>query len=99
MIDKVRKYILQNHMIENGDHIVLGVSGGADSVALLLVLCELRAEWNLHLDVVHVHHGIREEAETDVVFVKRLCESVQVSCHVFYDDVPALAADCRSGYK
>lgn len=95
MIDKVRKYILQNHMIENGDHIVLGVSGGADSVALLLVLCELRAEWNLHLDVVHVHHGIREEAEADVVFVKRLCESVQVSCHVFYDDVPALAADCR----
>lgn len=95
MIDKVRKYIAENHMLEKGDHIVLGVSGGADSVALLLVLCKLRAEWDLCLDVVHVHHGIRKEAEEDVVFVKRLCESVQVPCHVFYDDIPALAADCR----
>lgn len=42
MIEKVWKYIEQEHMIEEGDCVVAGVSGGADSVCLLLVLLELR---------------------------------------------------------
>ena len=95
MINKVRKYIFENHMLEKGDHIVLGVSGGADSVALLMVLCSLQKEWKLKLNVIHVHHGIRPEADEDVAFVEQLCRSLEVPCHVFYEDVPALAAQQR----
>lgn len=92
MINKVRKYIFENHMLDKGDRIVLGVSGGADSVALLMTLCVLQKEWELDLNVIHVHHGIRTEADEDVVFVEQLCRSLGVACHVFYEDVPALAA-------
>ena len=92
MINKVRKYIFENHMLNKGDRIVLGVSGGADSVALLIALCVLQKEWELDLNVIHVHHGIRTEADEDVVFVEQLCRSLGVACHVFYEDVPALAA-------
>ena len=91
MINKVRKYILENGMIDKGDCIVLGVSGGADSVALLLILHALQQEWQLRLEVVHVHHGIRAEAQEDVLFVEELCMSLGVSCHIYYVDVPTLA--------
>ena len=95
MTEKVRQYMLEHHMVEKGDHIVLGVSGGVDSVALLLLLDEVRREWNLTLHVVHVHHGIRQEAERDVEAVRALCERLEVSCSVFYDDVPELAKQER----
>ena len=59
MLEKVRKYIEFHHMLEVGDKVVMGVSGGADSVCLFLLLQELREEYDLTLFVVHVHHGIR----------------------------------------
>ena len=59
---------------ENGN-IVAGVSGGPDSVCLLLVLCELRENCDLHLTAVHVHHGLRQEAGEDARFVEELCRT------------------------
>ncbi len=95
MTEKVRQYMMEHHMVDKGDCIVLGVSGGVDSVALLLMLSEVCREWNLTLHVVHVHHGIRKEAERDVKVVRDLCERLEVSCSVFYDDVPELAKQER----
>lgn len=77
---------------ENGN-IVAGVSGGPDSVCLLLVLCELRESCGLHLTAVHVHHGLREEAEEDAAFVRELCRRLDVPCRVVYADVAALARE------
>lgn len=58
-------------MIENGDHVVAGVSGGADSVCLLRVLCELRECMGFSLSAVHVEHGIRgAESLSDAAFVR-----------------------------
>jgi len=56
----------------------VGLSGGADSVALLLSLCELRKETALHLRAVHVNHGLRETAERDAEFCKKLCGQLAV---------------------
>ena len=64
--------------------LLVGVSGGADSVALLRLLYEKQQEKGFSLHVVHVHHGLRQEAEKDVHFVRSLCETLALPCHVRY---------------
>ncbi len=93
MLEKVRKYMELHHMIDRGDRIVMGVSGGADSVALFLLLNALKQEYDLRLFAVHVNHGIREDAGEDETYVKRLCESYQVPCYVFKADIPSMAKE------
>ena len=83
-----RKTIEQFHMCLPNATIVVGVSGGADSVALLHLLCALREEKNWQLQAVHVHHGLRgAEADGDCAFVEGICEAWGVACRVFYFDV------------
>lgn len=77
-------------MIENGDHVVAGVSGGADSVCLLRVLCELRECMGFSLSAVHVEHGIRgAESLSDAAFVRELCAALEVPLLSFSVDVRA----------
>ena len=59
MYQKVKAYIKKHEMLKKGDKVVVGVSGGADSVCLLFVLLELKKEYDLQLFGVHIHHGIR----------------------------------------
>ena len=67
-------YIKKNHMIERGDGVIVGLSGGADSVCLLHVLWCLKEELGIGLRAVHVHHGLRgEEADRDAAFSESLC--------------------------
>lgn len=83
----------QFHMLPPGANIVVGVSGGADSVALLHRLLVLQKDKGWQLQVVHVHHGLRgDEAERDCQFVMSLCETWQVPCGVFRFDVRAEGA-------
>lgn len=74
LYEKVKKYIDAQDMIAAGDVVAAGISGGADSVCLLHILWRLRAERPFRLAVVHVNHGLREEAEEDAAFVEKLCE-------------------------
>lgn len=79
-------------MIENGDHVVAGVSGGADSVCLLRVLCELRECMGFSLSAVHVEHGIRgAESLSDAAFVRELCAALEVPLLSFSVDAPGRA--------
>ena len=75
--------------------IVVAVSGGVDSVVLLhLLRCiavSRSAAHPLHLQVVHLNHQIRQEAEDDARFVEALCRQWNVPCHGMSCDVPALA--------
>lgn len=88
IFDTIEKY----HMIEEGMHIIAGVSGGADSVCLLLVLCEYRRRVAFTLGAVHVEHGIRGgESLGDAAFVEELCRSLSVPLSVCHIDVPQLA--------
>ncbi|MCD8216893.1 MAG: tRNA lysidine(34) synthetase TilS [Clostridiales bacterium] len=89
MIEKVKSYIERYHMMKKDDHLVAGVSGGADSVCLLLVLRELSREIGFSLSAVHVEHGIRgEESRGDAVFTEKLCGKLGIPCEVFSVDVP-----------
>lgn len=88
MITKVEQYIAQYQMIPQGTHIVAGVSGGADSLCLFLVLQALSAKWNWTLHVVHVNHLLRgADADRDQHFVQQICEKYGVSCRVVREDV------------
>ncbi len=70
---KVREFIEKHRLVSAGDCVLVGVSGGPDSVALLHLLYDLREELELRLEVAHLQHGIRgEEAEKDAVFVAGL---------------------------
>ena len=78
MIKKVLGYIKKYQMIEPEDTVIAGISGGADSVCLLFVLLEIRKQIPFTLEVVHINHGMREDAVQDAEFVKALCEEWKV---------------------
>ena len=89
--EKVLNYIKENDLIEEGDTIIEGISGGADSVCLLLMLEELKQEIGFNTVAVHVHHGIRKKsADKDQKFVEKLCESKGVELLSFKKDIPLI---------
>ncbi len=92
MTEQVFEKIREKKLIREGDTILVGVSGGADSVCLLLVLRELQRELPFSMEVVHVEHGIRgEESRKDALFVENLCKKMDVSCMVYTENVPEYA--------
>ncbi|MEG1085751.1 MAG: tRNA lysidine(34) synthetase TilS [Anaerovoracaceae bacterium] len=90
--NKVRETIVNQNLIEKGDHIVIGLSGGPDSVCLFYALKELSNEFNLTIYPVHVNHKFRKEgAEADEQYVENLCVREETPCHIFTYDCPAMA--------
>ena len=96
----VQKIIEQQNMILPGDKVVVGLSGGADSVALLLVLKELEKVLGFSLEAIHVEHGIRgEESKSDEAFAKTLCESQGIPFASVTVDVPAFCKETGLGME
>ena len=90
--ESVFSWCKEQELIEAGDTIVVGLSGGADSVCLLRVLEKLQQKIDFSLRAVHVHHGIRgEEADADQKFVEQLCDRLSIPLEVYREDVPKLA--------
>lgn len=81
-------------MINHGDTIVIGVSGGADSMCLLHFLVSVRNQLNLSLIVAHINHNLRgEEALRDQKFVESICDKLNVECRVLNADINQISAD------
>lgn len=100
MICKVRNAIERYNMPLRGKTVAVGVSGGADSMALLHVLIELKDELDIKIVVCHVNHGIRgESADRDEEFVVKACEKLGVDCRVLKADVPDLAEKRHIGIE
>jgi len=92
--DNVTNTILNNGLIEKGEHIVIGLSGGPDSVCLFHILCQLRREMDIHLHGVHINHGLRPgAADEDQNYAEALCAEYQVPCHSFSFDVNRIAGE------
>ncbi len=90
LIEKVKEAIERDTLIPDGARVVAGVSGGADSVALLHILHRL----GYSLTAAHLNHGIRgAKADADEAFVKELCTKLGVDCVTKKSDVPALAEE------
>src|SRR5215469_16614972 len=89
MVEKVLRYIREQRLIVAGDRVGVAVSGGADSVALLRILLELRRELGVVLSVVHFNHKIRwAEADADEQFVASLAQKFELDFHSGSGDAP-----------
>lgn len=90
MLQKTAEYLKRQRITAPGEKIVIGLSGGMDSVCLFYILKDL----GYALEAVHVHHGIRgKEADRDEAFVKGLCERYLVPFHGYRFDVPAISKE------
>ena len=93
MKDKILQTIKKYNLIEKGDSIVIGVSGGPDSICLLNVLNELKEELDFKIFVAHINHMIRKEADEETEYVKRFCKNIGVECFTKKIDVVKIAKE------
>ena len=98
MKQKVKETIKKYNLINSGDRIVLGVSGGPDSIAMLDILRQLRDEIKFEIYVVHINHNIRgKDADEDEEYVKKYCENYNIKCFSKKIDVPTIAQNEKIG--
>lgn len=97
---KVKQTSERHHMLLPGDTVLVALSGGADSMALLKVLYELKNDYQLTLKAAHFNHGIRgEEALRDENFCAEVCREMGVELFVGRADIPALAKKLGIGIE
>ncbi len=94
MLEKVRLFAIRHSLFSRGEKVIVGVSGGPDSLCLLHVLKRLGDEWDLKLHVAHLNHMIRgAAADEDAAFVERIAGEWGLPCTIEARDVPALAEE------
>ncbi len=95
--DKLKKTIQKYNLIEKNDKIVIGVSGGPDSMCLLDSLYCLKKDLEIEIVVVHVNHMIRKEADGETQYVKQYCKEHEIPFYVKRVDVVKLAKEQKLG--
>ena len=97
---RINKTIKKYNMLQKGDFIVVGVSGGADSMLLLSYLMQIKNELNLRILAANVEHGIRgEESVSDSRFVESFCRDNGIEFECLRIDAPALAKEAGMGIE
>ncbi len=100
MIDKVKSVINKYGMLSEGATVVVGVSGGSDSMALLSILYSLKDEYGIKLIAAHVNHGLRgESADRDERFVSDFCSAKGIEFHLLRADVASKAKESGIGFE
>lgn len=100
LLRQVREFIRRHDLLSVGDRVVVGVSGGPDSLCLLHLLLRLREEYRLQLHVAHLHHGARgEDADADAAFVADLAREWGLPATLAREDVPALARTHKLAFE
>ncbi|MCK5569565.1 MAG: tRNA lysidine(34) synthetase TilS, partial [Spirochaetes bacterium] len=79
ILEQVKSFCQENNLINHGDKILLAVSGGPDSTALLYTMFALKNEFSIKIAVAHIEHGLRGESSLrDQLFVKKIAENLKV---------------------
>ena len=103
MKDKILQTIKKYNLIENGDKVVLGVSGGPDSISMLDILNEIQEDKKNNLDfeivVAHINHMIRKDAVEDEKYVKEFCKKKKIEFYSKSIDVEKLANTNKTGIE
>lgn len=96
MENKALKTIEKYNMLSEGDTVVVGLSGGADSCALFYFLLSLKNKMNLNIIACHVNHMLRgKEADRDEAFVKKICDDNSVEFRLLKTDVAAMSRELK----
>mgnify|MGYP005782083623 FL=1 len=95
--EKVLNTINKYNMIQSGDGIVIGVSGGPDSMTLLNILNNLKEKLNIKLYVAHINHSIRKEADEETEYVKDFCKKIDVEFFAKKVKVEEIAKELKMG--
>lgn len=80
LLERVKQTIRKYNLIKKGEKVLVGVSGGPDSVVLLYVLKCLKKEMQIALHVAHLDHGLRPDSEKDRLFVEALAKKLKLPC-------------------
>ena len=96
---KVLETINKYNLIKQGDNIVVGVSGGPDSMCLLSLLNSLKEKMNIKINVCHVNHCLRENAIIDQEYVEKICEKESIPCYVRKVDVKSKSKSDKIGIE
>ena len=93
--------IKNNNLIQDGEKVLLGVSGGPDSIAMLSALYEIQKERiiDFNIYVAHINHGIRENAKVDEKFVKEFCKERNIECFVLNTNIKEIAKENKRGLE
>ncbi len=98
MIEKeVLSTIKKYNMIKEGDKVVIGVSGGPDSITLLNVLNKFKEKLNIKIYVAHINHSIRKEADEETEYVREFCKKIGVEFFFKKIDVEQEAKKLKIG--
>ncbi|MEJ6952143.1 tRNA lysidine(34) synthetase TilS [Natronospora cellulosivora (SeqCode)] len=83
-----RNYIRRNNLIRSEDSLILGVSGGPDSLVMLDLFARIMGEYNLDIVVFHLNHMFRKEAEKEAEYVRSIAQNYQLKSFIEKFDVP-----------
>lgn len=97
MKQKILETIKKYNLIQENDSIVIGVSGGPDSICLLHILNELKSELNFKIYVAHINHMIRKEADEETEYVQEFCNKLGIECYIKRIDVVKIANNLKRG--
>jgi len=97
MQKKVLETIKKYNLINEGDKIVIGVSGGPDSICLLHILHALKEKLKIELYVAHVNHMLREVADSETEYVQETCRNLGIQCFVKKVDILKMAKQEKKG--
>ena len=89
-VRQMHRFILRHAMIKNGETVLVAVSGGADSLALLYGLHALHSQLDCQLHVAHLNHCLRPDADADADFVQQHASHLELPCTIQSTDVPRL---------
>ena len=94
-VRQMHRFIVQHKMIEDGETVLVAVSGGADSLALLYGLHALRTQLSCKLHVVHLNHCLRPDADADTEFVQQHAARLELPCTIQRAAVPRLVKEWK----
>jgi len=97
LIGKVLKEIKENNLINVGDKVIIGVSGGPDSICLLHILNLLKNELKFEIYVAHINHMLRKEAEEETQYVQEVCKNMNVQCFIKKVDIKKISQENKIG--
>ncbi len=94
-VQNLYRFIKKHAMIENGDTVLIAVSGGADSMALLNGLHALQSQLNCNLHVVHIDHSLRHDSANDAEYVRKHASRLEISFSLHTIDVSQLSKEWK----